>query len=1218
MSRWLKIFLAALLLVVALVASAPWWLDMALRPVLRAQGITFKSYERNGYGRFTLYDAVYRRAGLHIEAEAVNAPTPLVWLWQQTNKPGPILRASQWKLTRTAERPPANPNSKRIRGLPDLLVAVEKIVPRVSYWLPRAEVSDGELHGLGPRMTVERARWENSTLAVEGLGLIDRQLAVVLSSDHKGSVTLSAKAPDEEARLNLAWRGAQVTGEAVLWDQPLQLAARFPTEGWLPEEASALADDWQVPAARVKLGVPYARVRGNGRLIWRDGTFEASLRGEAEPEKEARKAPPFSVRAAAHGSLRELTLTTLDVNAPFAVAQLTAPVSFGVDKPLAGESARLVVKADLAKLPWIEARGQVDGTVTVTGDTAIARQDFSLAFRDVEVGGFTLKNAEAEGRLAWPKLELTKLNVHLDQASTLAARGAVDWRTREFNHVTVTATSGSEWLARWLPAGATWKSGELTASIEGPITRPRHQGLVKLLAAHFPPLRPATIELSWDGRDANTTISARATVEDSTLELAGTLQPRGMNLTSLKFRPDGGDGLALAEPVNVTWAPVWQVERAHLRGPGGELLASGKGGAGARFEISVDHFPSAWLQDWVTLAGPAWQVNTWRATGRLEDETLEFDTELTAQIEMKQQPAEVRLAASGEASGVELKELTVTSAGRTLTQATGRLPLVWLVDPRPHLFINQSAPLKLVARTDADSPLWATLAGATGLELTSATARANVSGSLREPVGELQLAVARMKFAATNRMYSLPELTDLELALQFDRELVTVSSFQAKLDGQAVKAGGHMPMNDERWQQVWRSPKDIDWRVIEARVDITDADLAPLARRFPNFVAAQGRLHTRLELARGGKFSGELQLKDAASRPRPPIGTLKDINADLAFEDRTLTVRSLTATLGGEPVRVEGTVTLDATGAPRFALGLQGKNLPLVRSTGLLLRTDLDLRADSTGAGPARLSGSITVRDCLILANVNLRNLLPSGPRGVSRQPPYFAVEAAPFNRWPLAVAVRAPSTVRLRTTVYNGIASASFQLGGTLGEPRAVGELTVDEGKVLFPFATFRVQQGAVRLREADPFHAVISLNATSQRRDHQLRLEMTGQLPEPNVVLTSTPAMESSDLLLMVMAGQPPPGDTLASTSTAPRLAMLGAYLGRGLFQDLGFGGEDRLEISAGERISRDGRETYEFEYKLGGRWSLQGEYDEFDSYNAGLKWRAYTEESVPHETK
>ena len=110
-----------------------------------------------------------------------------------------------------------------------------------------------------------------------------------------------------------------------------------------------------------------------------------------------------------------------------------------------------------------------------------------------------------------------------------------------------------------------------------------------------------------------------------------------------------------------------------------------------------------------------------------------------------------------------------------------------------------------------------------------------------------------------------------------------------------------------------------------------------------------------------------------------------------------------------------------------------------------------------------------------------------------------------------------------------------------------------------------------------------------------------------------------QSLTAVLMVMTGQPPASETATTASAAgARLAVLGAYLGRGLFQDLGFGGEDRLEISAGERISRDGRETYEFEYRLGGRWSLQGEYDQFDSYNAGLKWRAYTEESEPDEKK
>jgi translocation and assembly module TamB len=325
-------------------------------------------------------------------------------------------------------------------------------------------------------------------------------------------------------------------------------------------------------------------------------------------------------------------------------------------------------------------------------------------------------------------------------------------------------------------------------------------------------------------------------------------------------------------------------------------------------------------------------------------------------------------------------------------------------------------------------------------------------------------------------------------------------------------------------------------------------------------------------------------------------------------------VRSLRAKLGGEPVTLDGSLTLVPGAAPRLALGLKGANLPLVRNPGLIVRNDLDLRATTDGAGTTRLTGTVTLRDSLVLANFN--DLLPTGPRGVTRQPPYFAVEAEPFRHWPLDIAIRGQGAVRIHTTVFNGSVSARFHLGGTLGEPRAVGELTVDQGRVLFPFAAFRVQQGAVRLSEADPFQARINLNATAQRRDYQLRLEVTGQLPAPLITLSSAPALAAEDVLLMVMTGQPPSGET--ASSGAQRLGLLGVYLGRGILQDLGLGGDDRLEVSAGQQVSQQGRETYEFEYKLDEKWSLVGEYDRFDQYNTGLKWRVYTQESVPREKK
>ncbi len=1215
MSRWLKILLLVLVVAGIGLFSLPWWLGAVLRPLLHSKGVTFARYERAGYAYFRLHEVHFANASVEFTARQVQAPTPLAWLAKRLRGAEPAIAVDGWRVQRVTG-PDRTSDTIQIKGLPDLRSAARRIGPRVIFWLPHLQLSAGEVRGFGPDITIVQAVWQNSTLTAEGLGFAGRQLSFVLLPATDGSILLTAHTAENDARLRLVLAGAEIKGEAVLWDQPLQLFARFPAQGWLPAEASAVAENWRLPAARVKLGAPYTHVDGSGRLIWRDNAFELSINAKAEPATDT-KAPLFEARAVAHGNLRELTLTALHVDAPFATAELTAPVTFSLDRPLSAESAQLIVQADLAKVPWLEmARGNMAGLVTVAGDTAAARQDFELKFDDLSIQGFKLKAAQARGVMRWPQMELTELKMQLDETSSLEAHGAVNWQTRELAGVTVEAKLGPAWFARWLPAGASWATAELTVTAEGPLDAPQHKGSLKLNGALWPPLHSLAVDASWRGLGARLELSADVKAGNSTLELTSTLNPHGLQLNKLLFTPAGQAVWQLAAPASLTWSPAWQVDSLQLTGPDSRLTLKGKSGADGYIDLTATGFDSAWLQDWVTVSGPGWRLHTLQTTGRVDGGVLNFDTALSALIEMSPRPAQISLVAHGDARGIELKELKVVEAERVLTQAAGRLPLTLVLGPTLHLSLDESAPLELSASTEPDSPLWAALSASTGLELTKPAAKLSLKGTLRQPTGALQAGVARFGLTPGRYKFSLPEFTDLTLALQFGRELVTVTTFSAKLDGQAVEAGGRLPMDDGGWQQLWRAPAAFDWKKAEGRVEIPGADLAPLARRFPQFMAAQGRLRALVELKSGGNFSGELHLMDAASRPLPPFGTLQEITADLVLADRTITVRTLTATLGGEPVVLEGSVTLGPDLAPRLALGLKGKNLPLVRNTGLLLRADFDLHAQTDAAGVSRLGGAVEVRDCLLLASLNLRTLLPTGLRGVTRQPPYFSVATEPFRHWPLAVEVRARKSVRLRTTVFNGTASAHFRLDGTLGEPRAIGELAMDQGLVLFPFATFKVQNGGVRLREADPFHAIVNLTATSQRHDYQLRLEASGELPSPNILLSSTPSLEAGEVLLLVMTGQPPVGT--ASASSGQRLALLGAYLSRGLFQDLGIGGEDRVEISAGERISQLGRDTYEIEYKLGERSSLQGEYDRFDDYNAGLKWRVFTQESLPSEKK
>jgi translocation and assembly module TamB len=264
------------------------------------------------------------------------------------------------------------------------------------------------------------------------------------------------------------------------------------------------------------------------------------------------------------------------------------------------------------------------------------------------------------------------------------------------------------------------------------------------------------------------------------------------------------------------------------------------------------------------------------------------------------------------------------------------------------------------------------------------------------------------------------------------------------------------------------------------------------------------------------------------------------------------------------------------------------------------------LKLQTPDGGQPRLSGTVRLRDSLFLADV--RAFLPKGGASAAKRPPYFAIETPPVNAWTLAVDLEGERFLRLRTPVFSGVASARFRLGGTLGEPRAIGEVEVDEGNIQMPFASFAVTQGSVRLTEADPFEPTIYVRGTDRRYDYDVIIEIDGTASQPNVVFTSSPPLDSEQVLLMVMTGAAP-NNEIAKTGTQ-RAANIGLFLGKSLLGSLGTdpGDVSRLTFESGERISRQGKETYDIEYKLSDRLTLTGEYNEFDEYNAGVKWRMF----------
>jgi translocation and assembly module TamB len=178
--------------------------------------------------------------------------------------------------------------------------------------------------------------------------------------------------------------------------------------------------------------------------------------------------------------------------------------------------------------------------------------------------------------------------------------------------------------------------------------------------------------------------------------------------------------------------------------------------------------------------------------------------------------------------------------------------------------------------------------------------------------------------------------------------------------------------------------------------------------------------------------------------------------------------------------------------------------------------------------------------------------------------------------------------------------------LRGTMREPVATGAAHIDSGQLTFPFGTLSVDDGFASLSGNDPRGPNLQAHASGRTLDYEVSLAVNGPLNEANIVFSSTPPLSSEEILLLLTVGEVPQQQYTFTTSA--RAGRVATYLGKDLFSR--FSGSDATEskliINTGESISEEGKLTYSVEYLFTDRWSIIGEYDRFNAYNASLKWK------------
>jgi translocation and assembly module TamB len=496
------------------------------------------------------------------------------------------------------------------------------------------------------------------------------------------------------------------------------------------------------------------------------------------------------------------------------------------------------------------------------------------------------------------------------------------------------------------------------------------------------------------------------------------------------------------------------------------------------------------------------------------------------------------------------------------------------------------------------------LTQSTGVELEAPAVLAALTNNQGIVTAGLSAHAKVVSILQTNETggFVVPSIEDVSLLAVADLQGIRLTRVTASSLGQPVSATANYDISATGWRDWLTALREPDWNRLSGKLSVRQAEIAALAKFAPGLVAPVGTMELELELNPNLQGRGSLRVSNAVTRPLNPVGALRDVQADIALEGWDATIRDLRATLLGRRVSLSGTVGWSPDGLRHMNVRVSGVNLSLVHEPDMFIRADVNLHLLKAAEGTGRLSGEVKLRRSLLVRD--FESFIELDRAEPEQRPPWFSITAEPFDSWGIDVRVNGDRFLNVITPAFKGEVSAGLQLLGTLGEPFLVGAVTVDSGKLLFPFGQVALERGRVDFSRQDPYRPQLDFRGEGLNFGYSITADLTGPMDSPNLTLQSVPPLTAQEILLMLSAGEIPRSDF--GYTSSDKASRIGYFVGKEFVNRFigNTAATERLVLRSGEYVTEDGGTTHMLEYKITGRLSVFGEYDRFQDFNSGLK--------------
>lgn len=252
-------------------------------------------------------------------------------------------------------------------------------------------------------------------------------------------------------------------------------------------------------------------------------------------------------------------------------------------------------------------------------------------------------------------------------------------------------------------------------------------------------------------------------------------------------------------------------------------------------------------------------------------------------------------------------------------------------------------------------------------------------------------------------------------------------------------------------------------------------------------------------------------------------------------------------------VRVEGRVGLGDRG---IDLTVETRRAVVVRRDDAIIRVDADLRIHTQPDGQMVVSGDVTILEAEIrLVLDNPPTIVTLGEVRIKGQPIVVEDEGVSL---PIAlnIDVNAPGRIFVRGRGLTSEWMIDVDVRGTVSEPRITGEVAAVRGTLDLLGREFELERGRVLFNGGPEIDPRLDVSLVRESDDITGRIVISGTASDPELSLTSTPALPEEEVLPRLLFG----------TSAEALTPAQGIQLALGLATLMNGGGGTLDQVRAG----------------------------------------------------